>query len=44
MSKNIIIQEGGNSKQFTASKLNTALVGGGSCNWVPEDEDNPGDD
>jgi len=38
MSKNIIIQEGGNGKQFTASKLNTALVGGGSCNWVPEDE------
>ena len=38
MSKNIVIQEGGNGKQFTASKLNTALVGGGSCNWVPEDE------
>lgn len=38
MSKNIIIQEGGAGKQFTADKLKTALVGGGSCKWVPEDE------
>jgi len=38
MSKNIIIQEGGTGKQLTASKLKTALVGGGSCLWVPEDE------
>lgn len=38
MSKNIVIQEGGVGRQFTANKLTTALVGGGSCNWVPEDE------
>lgn len=38
MSKNIIIQEGGNGKQLTAAKLKTALVGGGNCLWVPEDE------
>lgn len=38
MSKNIVIQEGGVGRQFTADKLKTALVGGGSCNWVPEDE------
>lgn len=38
MSKNIVIQEGGVGRQFVADKLKTALVGGGSCNWVPEDE------
>ena len=38
MSKNIVIQEGGAGKQLTAAKLKTALVGGGSCLWVPEDE------
>ena len=37
MSKNIVIQEGGISKQLTADKLKTNLVGGGSCLWVPED-------
>jgi len=38
MSKNIIIQEGGQGKQLTADKLETNLVGGGTCYWVPEDE------
>lgn len=38
MGKNITIQEGGNARQFTASKLRTSLVGGGTCDWVPEDE------
>ena len=38
MSKKIVIQEGGVGRQFTADKLKTALVGGGSCLWVPEDE------
>ena len=38
MSKNIVIQEGGTGKQFTADKLKTNLVGGGTCLWVPEDE------
>ena len=40
MSKNIAIQEGGIARQFTADKLKTALVGGGNCYWVPEDEVN----
>jgi tetratricopeptide (TPR) repeat protein len=38
MSKNITIQEGGTAKQFTAQKLQTSLVGGGTQLWVPEDE------
>ncbi len=38
MSKNIIIQESGQGKQFTAVKLKTNVVGGGTCLWVPEDE------
>lgn len=38
MSKNIVIQEGGQGKQLTADKLKTNLVGGGTCLWVPEDE------
>lgn len=42
MSKNITIQEGGQGKQFTAHKLKTNLVGGGTCLWVPEDETNLG--
>lgn len=37
MSKNIVIQEGGVGRQFSADKLKTNLVGGGSCLWVPED-------
>lgn len=37
MSKNITIQEGGVGKQLTVDKLETALTGGGSCKWVPED-------
>jgi uncharacterized protein YuzE len=38
MSKNITIQEGGIDRQFTASKLRTSEVGGGSVTWIPEDE------
>lgn len=38
MSKDIVIQEGGQGKNLTADKLRTALVGGGDCLWVPEDE------
>lgn len=38
MSKNITIQEGGIAKSLTVDKLKTDLVGGGTCNWVPEDE------
>ena len=38
MSKNIVIQEGGVPRQLTADKQETALVGGGSCLWIPEDE------
>lgn len=38
MSKNITIQEGGVAKSLTVDKLKTDLVGGGTCNWVPEDE------
>lgn len=38
MSKNIIIQEGGTNYQFTAKKLKTDKVGGGSVLWVPEEE------
>lgn len=38
MSKNIVIQEGGVGRQFTADKLRTNLVEGGTCLWVPEDE------
>lgn len=38
MSKNIVIQEGGVAKNLTVDKLKTDLVGGGTCNWVPEDE------
>lgn len=38
MSRQITIQEGGQPKSLTVDKLQTALVGGGSCLWVPEDE------
>ena len=37
MSKNISIKEGGVSKTYTATKLTTNLVGGGTCNWIPDD-------
>lgn len=44
MNQNIIIQEGGTNYQFTAKKLKTNKVGGGTCLWIPEDEssDNSG--
>lgn len=39
MSKNITILEGSTSKQFgNAKKLRTNMSGGGTCDWVPEDE------
>ena len=38
MGKNITLREGDTSKQFTADKIKTNLVGGGTCNWIPEDE------
>lgn len=38
MSKNIVIQEDGVSKNMTVDKLSTVEVGGGSVSWVPEDE------
>lgn len=39
MPKNIVIAEGTQGKTFTGvTKLKTALQGGGSQNWIPEDE------
>lgn len=38
MGKNITLREGDTSKQFTADKIKTNLVSGGTCNWIPEDE------
>lgn len=38
MAKNITIREGDTSKQFTAKKLKMNLVGGGTTNFIPEDE------
>lgn len=38
MAKNITIREGDTAKQFTAKKLKMNLVGGGTANFVPEDE------
>jgi len=38
MGKNITLREGDTSKQFTADKIKTNLVGGGTCDWIPEDE------
>lgn len=37
MSKSITIKEGGQDKTLTVDKLRTALSGGGSCLWIPED-------
>jgi hypothetical protein len=37
--KNIVIAEGTQGKTFTAvEKIRTKLQGGGTCNWIPEDE------
>ena len=36
MSKSIIIEEGGISRQLTADKLRS-ITGGGTCDWIPED-------
>lgn len=38
MSKDVIIQEGNRGKTITADKLGAAVVNGGDCLWVPEDE------
>lgn len=39
MSKSITISEGSQAKNFmSVSKLRTNLIGGGTQNWVPEDE------
>lgn len=39
MPKNIVIAEGTQGKTFTAvEKIRTKLQGGGTCNWIPEDE------
>lgn len=39
MAKNIVIAEGTQGKTFTGvSKIRTTKQGGGSLNWVPEDE------
>lgn len=38
MAKNIRITVGGVVRTFTGSVLRTSLVGGGYCNWVPQDE------
>jgi len=38
MAKNITIREGDTSKQFTAKKLKVNQVGGGTVNFIPEDE------
>jgi hypothetical protein len=37
MSKNVVIQEGGQGKQLTVDKLKTNLASGGTQLWVPED-------
>lgn len=37
MSKSITIKEGGQDRTLTVDKLRTALSGGGSCLWIPED-------
>jgi len=37
--KNIVIAEGTQGKTFTAvEKIRTKLQGGGTCNWIPEEE------
>lgn len=39
MPKNIVIAEGTQGKTFTAvEKIRTKLQGGGTCNWIPEEE------
>ena len=39
MSKNVTISEGSQAKNFmSVSKIRTNLIGGGTQNWVPEDE------
>lgn len=39
MSKNITIAEGAQSKNFNnVAKIRTNLIGGGTQNWIPEDE------
>lgn len=39
MSKNVLITEGRRGRRFgNVKKLKTALQGGGSCLWVPEDD------
>lgn len=44
MSKNIVIQESGVDKALSSiSKINTNLDGGGSADWVPQDEVNLGE-
>ena len=40
MSKNITILEGRETRTFgNVEKLQTNLIGGGTQNWIPEDED-----
>ena len=36
--KTIVMYEGNQPHTFSASKLRTPLQGGGTCDWVPEDE------
>ena len=39
MAKNISIKEGNTEKQFSGvAKLRTKKVGGGTCDWVVQDE------
>lgn len=39
MPKNIVISEGTTGRNFSGvKKLKTELQGGGTCNWIPEDE------
>lgn len=39
MPKNIVIAEGTTGRNFSGvEKIKTQLQGGGTCNWIPEDE------
>ena len=39
MAKNIIVEEGGAAKLFNrVKKLRTQLQGGGTCDWIPQNE------
>lgn len=38
MSKNVVIKEGGSSKQITCDKLKTNLTDGGTQHWIPASE------